>query len=305
MRLSNSGSCTPLVSIIIPNKDRIAKLHEAVNSVKEQSYSNLEIIIVDDSSPEIYDTLFSFYKNDDKVIFIKGDGKNDVSARFKGAVRSNGKYIFFLDCDDKWIINKVEFHVRMYETASISIPFITDEFVFGLNGPIIRAKMDVLKKKVYNDFYIIDRKSVTAQDILFGGIPSHSSSISITRNYLKLITPFDSVPFDSILFIRTFSKYPIGYISTPLTVLEGRNHENIRLSNNVRRLITEKVNIKYEQIKEFGRSYIPLLSIALFGRLSLLLLDDIRVNGTVNIYTLFIHIKQELRRYFYFINKIR
>lgn len=94
-----------LISIIIPVYNVEKYLKECVSSVLNQSYKNLEIILVDDgstdSSGKICDELI---KNDKRIIVIhkKNGGLSD--ARNYGIDKSNGNYISFVDSDD--IINK-------------------------------------------------------------------------------------------------------------------------------------------------------------------------------------------------------
>jgi len=93
----------PLVSIIVPIYNVAIYLHQCVSSALEQSYKNIEIILVNDGSTDDGVILCeSFAKKDNRVRVINQKNKGLVSARQLGLAAANGDYIFNLDGDD-WI----------------------------------------------------------------------------------------------------------------------------------------------------------------------------------------------------------
>lgn len=94
----------PLVSIIIPVFNTVSFLRECVNSVIRQTYSNLEIILVDDGSTDgssfLCDELSS---NDNRIIVIHKNNAGLSEARNTGINISKGDYLLFLDSDDFWM----------------------------------------------------------------------------------------------------------------------------------------------------------------------------------------------------------
>lgn len=98
---------TPLISVIIPIYKVEAYLNECVDSVLGQSYSNLEIILVNDGSPDNCPQMCDAYAAQDpriKVIHKQNGGLSD--ARNAGTEVSNGEYVIFLDSDDYWATTK-------------------------------------------------------------------------------------------------------------------------------------------------------------------------------------------------------
>jgi glycosyltransferase involved in cell wall biosynthesis len=103
------------VSVVIPTYKREAKfLLRAINSVKNQTYKNTEIVIVDDNLPDSdfrvsTSNFMERYKNDPYVIYIKNP-KNigGALARNKGVNAATGEFITFLDDDDEYMPKKVE-----------------------------------------------------------------------------------------------------------------------------------------------------------------------------------------------------
>lgn len=108
----------PLVSVVIPTyKREVEVLSTAVNSVLNQTYKNVEIVIVDDS-PDTYEKrpevkAYVESVNHDKVVFIQNEKNLGGSlARNRGIDASTGEYITFLDDDDEYTLDKIEKQLR-------------------------------------------------------------------------------------------------------------------------------------------------------------------------------------------------
>lgn len=95
----------PLISIIMPTYNRKDRILVAIDSVLNQSYSNFELIIVDDASDDgTLDVLNSI--NDNRLKIISHTENKGVSAARNTALKAvNGKYIAYLDSDNEWNIN--------------------------------------------------------------------------------------------------------------------------------------------------------------------------------------------------------
>lgn len=101
-----------LISIIMTVYNNEKYLDEAINSLRIQSYTNVEIIIVDDGSIDNSLQICRKYENQDKRIKVISQINNGVSsARNLGLDNSNGKYIAFVDSDDYIEKNYIE---RLY-----------------------------------------------------------------------------------------------------------------------------------------------------------------------------------------------
>ena len=95
----------PLITTVIPVKDRESYLAEAIESVIAQRYPNLELIVVDghstDRSPEIA-------RSYPEVTFLEQDGTGIARAWNQAIHLSSGELIAFLDCDDRWVAGKLD-----------------------------------------------------------------------------------------------------------------------------------------------------------------------------------------------------
>lgn len=110
----------PLVSVIIPAYNRAHTVCETVDSVLQQSYRNLEIIVVDDGSKDNTQEVLSKYGT--KIRTIRQDNAGQMVARNHGIREAQGEIITFLDSDDLWLPTCVERHVRILQKAPIEVP---------------------------------------------------------------------------------------------------------------------------------------------------------------------------------------
>jgi len=111
----------PLVSVIIPSKDRAYVLKKTIDSLLKQNYMRIEIIIVDDGSVDETESLIKdIQKNDKRIIFLKNK-KNigPAASRNKGVKNSKGEIIFFTDSDCFVPENWIEKVIKEYNDKSV------------------------------------------------------------------------------------------------------------------------------------------------------------------------------------------
>jgi glycosyltransferase involved in cell wall biosynthesis len=90
---------TPLISICIPAYNCELFIKDTISCLKEQSYTNLELIIVDDGSTDTTRTIIEHIK-DDRIIFIRTSHSGAAHARNIAYEHSSGSYVIFFDADD-------------------------------------------------------------------------------------------------------------------------------------------------------------------------------------------------------------
>ena len=92
---------SPLVSVIIPIYNVEKYLRECLDSVINQSYTNLEIICVNDGSTDSSGEIVQEYaKKDCRIVYIEQQNSGQSIARNVGLERVKGEWIYFLDADD-------------------------------------------------------------------------------------------------------------------------------------------------------------------------------------------------------------
>lgn len=108
------------VSVIITSFNKGKFLNECINSVKNQSYQNLEIILIDDCSTDSYTIgILKELKNDNQInIFKLTENKGVSNVRNFGIKNSTGEYILIVDGDDKISDTYIEKAVKIIESDS-------------------------------------------------------------------------------------------------------------------------------------------------------------------------------------------
>ena len=102
----------PLVSIIIPTYNRAEDLKRALQSVFDQTFTDWEVLVVDNHSIDETDSLIQSF-NDPKVKLFKIHNEGVIAAsRNLGLRHSLGEYIAFLDSDDWWLPKKLEESIK-------------------------------------------------------------------------------------------------------------------------------------------------------------------------------------------------
>ena len=104
----------PAVSVVVPFRDRIAWLAEAVASVRIQTFGDFEIILVDDGSEE--PPAFLEGLRDDRIRLIRQERAGAAAARNTGIRAASGTYVAFLDSDDLFLPRKLEVQVDRMES---------------------------------------------------------------------------------------------------------------------------------------------------------------------------------------------
>ena len=114
----------PLISIIIPCFNAEKTLEKCLESVVQQSYANLEIIIIDDGSTDETSLIYNkFQSNDERILVLKQQNSGVSKARNTGVKAATGDYICFVDSDDWAELNYCSelYSLLVGENADISI----------------------------------------------------------------------------------------------------------------------------------------------------------------------------------------
>jgi glycosyltransferase involved in cell wall biosynthesis len=115
-----------LVSIITPNYNCENYIAEAIESVLAQTYTNWEMLVVDDCSTDDSVAIVSEYaQNDIRIKLFKTEQQSGspVLPKNIGIQNARGRYIAFLDSDDVWLPEKVERQIKLFESEDAAIVF--------------------------------------------------------------------------------------------------------------------------------------------------------------------------------------
>lgn len=96
----------PLVSVIIPTHNRCHLLPQAIQSVRDQTYQNFEVLVVDDGSVDATASVVNAI-DDDRVRYCYQTNAGRAAARNRGLTLAQGEFVAFLDDDDTFLPNKL------------------------------------------------------------------------------------------------------------------------------------------------------------------------------------------------------
>jgi glycosyltransferase involved in cell wall biosynthesis len=108
---SPTTNTDPLISVIIPTYNRAHCIDEAIQSVLAQTAQNWELLVIDDGSTD--KTAEVLAKYGDKIRAIKQANSGPSAARNLGARSARGKFLAFLDSDDKWLPDKLAEQINL------------------------------------------------------------------------------------------------------------------------------------------------------------------------------------------------
>jgi len=211
-----SESTRPLVSVIIPTYNSEKFIPCSVASAINQTYPNIEILIIDDGSTDNTKKVVQQLSNP-TVRYIKQTNGGPSAARNNGMRQSNGQYIAFLDVDDAWEPSKVAEQVTFFENGNnLSIVATGYTRCDADLRPIESISLDTsLKGKGIISFRLLLEKN---------RMPT--PSIMIKKEILDQSGVFDeNIDFgeDWDLWVRIAQHGEIGYIQTPLCKIRVHN----------------------------------------------------------------------------------
>tara|TARA_Y100000590_G_C15742993_1_gene1020958 strand:- start:1493 stop:2245 length:753 start_codon:yes stop_codon:yes gene_type:complete len=196
-----------LVSAIIPYFKKKKFIDQSITSVLNQSYSNIEIIIIyDDEEKSDLEYLRTNYNSNKKIKIIVND--KNIGAGFsrnKGIREAKGKYVCFIDSDDIWKKEKVENQLNYMKKNNYKISHTSYE--------IINDKNEVIGKRKAKDFNNI-KDILTSCDI---GL----SSVILEKNLITDQTQFSNLKTkeDFVLWLKILkSKVIIGGLDENLLI---------------------------------------------------------------------------------------
>lgn len=158
-----------LISIIVPIYNTEKYLECCVTSLINQTYKNLEIILVDDGSPDASPALCDkFAKSDKRIKVIHKENGGVSSARNTGLENAKGKYICFVDSDDWVELSFVEDLINDIKTTNSDISFCLFDIVKD-NGQVLKINernIDTLKNLDITSFFLTARNGTEREDTM-------------------------------------------------------------------------------------------------------------------------------------------
>lgn len=204
-----------LVSVVLPTYNRGWIVEQAIDSVLDQDYKNVELIVVDDGSIDDTPQLLSAYG--DRLRFIRQENQGVSAARNTGIRASGGDLIALLDSDDAWLPGKVTAQVNFFRAHPDALICQTEE-IWIRNG--VRVNPGQRHRK---EAGMIFERSLALCLV-------SPSAVMMRRSLLDEVGCFDeTLPAceDYDLWLRIAWKHPIHLINQPLIVKRGGHEDQL------------------------------------------------------------------------------
>lgn len=200
------------ISVIINCLNGQEFLKEAIESVINQTYTNWEIVFLDNCSTDKSIEIVKNYNNDKIKIFKSDKYLVCGEARNLAISKVTGKYIAFLDSDDIWEKTKLQMQLNLIEKTKSKIVYC--------NSFIKNNKLKLLSKKKLPEGNLT-KKIINNNPIIFSSV-MFDSDIFFKENYrfnkYEIIEDLD-------LFFRLSKNYNFSVVQSPLVVY--RDHQNM------------------------------------------------------------------------------
>lgn len=207
----------PTVSVIIPVYNRETFIAEAIQSVLSQTFTDLELIIIDDGSTDNTAQIVQAV-DDPRLRYIPQENRGVSAARNHGISLAQGDYIAFLDSDDSYLPTKLERQIALFQADSTLGMVYTEALIVNQ----LTGATNTLDYTPSGHIY---------REILFRDSPLRLSTVMVSREAIQQVGGFDEsmrIAEDTDFIIRVTKAYPVGVVTDPLT------HYTVHDSNTVK-----------------------------------------------------------------------
>lgn len=206
-----------MVSVVIPAFNMGMYLEDALDSVLNQTYKNLEVIVVDDGSTDNTREVMQRYSNKN-VVYHCQVNKGESGARNAGILLARADYIAFLDADDIWLPQKIE--MQMHELLANSDImmvacgyYLVDDFSGSVIGKIVRENPPT-------------RRELEEAISICQVIPGSSSGVVVRKRCFDEVGYFSDelrIGADWEMWMRIVYKHQVRFIEKALVKIRLRN----------------------------------------------------------------------------------
>jgi O-antigen biosynthesis protein len=216
-----------LVSVVIPTFDRAHLLPRAVQSVLSQSYSNLEVIIVDDGSTDATAETVAATA-DPRVRYVRHErNRGAAAARNTGIRESRGDFVAFLDSDDEWLPDKIASQMDAFRLSDLAN-------VGAVTCGVTRVSEDGSRTDVVSHL----RGNIFEEVLPYRGAQGIGSALLVSRAVFDSGITFDErlrALEDRDLFLQITRSFAVDLVPRPLVRVFSVAGE-ARVSRNVQNL---------------------------------------------------------------------
>lgn len=253
----------PAVSVVLPTYNRADVLPRAIDSVLNQTFTDYELIVIDDGSAEDIETVVERF-DDDRIRFCSHDeNRGGSAARNTGIELAEGDYIAFLDSDDEWYPHKLEKQVAELESRPdtwVAVYCDTDkvdnrqstnvDLIFEIVNRIVpNEEKDKNNKKPEGGEELM--RPLLMMDFSIGG----ASTLLVESETVNKIGGFDErFPRhqDWEFLIRVLEQGKLAYIDEELVIKHSTGRAPVNMTRKAKTLYFKKFSDYIEQFENEG-----------------------------------------------------
>lgn len=240
-----------LVSIIVPVYNGEKYIKNCIDRIKEQTYKNIELIIINDGSTDNTEEIIKKYNfNNLKHIIINKKNSGVSDSRNLGIKKSTGKYITFLDVDDELTSDAISYYMRIITVNKCDA--VRGNYVLKYKDKFKRNK-EKNKEKLYAQF---EMKNLRL-NLYRGNFNGFGCLFFIKRKLLidnNIYFPKEMSFMEDFVFISNLFKYAKSvFFSSKIMYLYIQNNDSASHSTNIDKRLCN-IDYKYKNTIEYIRS---------------------------------------------------
>ena len=231
----------PLVSVIVPSYNHEKYIVECIESIVNQTYKNIELIVIDDCSTDDSVSIIKKLSEKHKFIFIQHKENKGLSfTRNEGLEIATGKYSCGCASDDYYVLEKIEKQVYYMEKHPQYMISYSDRIKVYENG---------IQRRLSNKYY---RSGNLFEDMLMGKLFIAPQTVMYRSEVFNEVGPYDIslAVEDYDMYLRIAKKFEIGYLGEYLCYYRSHKGNTV---NNIEKMEseTEKILNKWKNENEY------------------------------------------------------
>lgn len=229
-------------SAIITTFNRKVLLGKAMRSVLGQTFTDFELIILDNSSKDGTEEMVkSMAEQDKRIVYVRHPQLNIAQARNLGVKTARGEFVGFLDDDDEWLPKKLELQVGMFDKSSANVALVYGGFNrVTVEGEIYDTFKPRLRGKAFDGYFC-------GHDPLTGSASNplmRKTAFDVSGLYDERIRSSE----DWEMYLRLARDFEFEYVEEP--VVNIRAHAGPRLGDQLENAANAEL-IACEEFKEY------------------------------------------------------
>jgi glycosyltransferase involved in cell wall biosynthesis len=196
---------TPAVSIVVASRNYGRFVAGAVRSVLNQTWRDLELVVVDDGSTDDSAEVLRPFLTNPRVRYHRTDGLGQSRAKNLGIQLTRSPLIAFLDGDDEWLPDKLERQIPLFANDAVGVVYSRRTIMDAAGRDLPTPAAELVRGRVYDPLLVQN--------------PVCFSSVVVRRSVFETVGMFDPalpLAIDYDLWLRVARHFEFDYVDEPL-----------------------------------------------------------------------------------------